>query len=143
MEKAMERINNFKGEYRFLSNFYFAPIPYREFMPDSVEVAYQASKCADYDDMVMILMMNGKDAKQCGRIVKIRPDWDEVKLSIMEELCRRKFTNYISLRLKLINTGDAILEEGNTWGDTYWGTVNGIGENYLGKILMKIRKDLR
>lgn len=42
----------------------------------------------------------------------------------------------------LINTGDAELIEGNSWGDTFWGECNGIGENNLGKILMKIRKEI-
>lgn len=28
-------------------------------------------------------------------------------------------------------------------GDTYWGCVNGIGENNLGKILMKLRKEFK
>ena len=47
------------------------------------------------------------------------------------------------LKEKLLATGDEHLEEGNTWGDTTWGTVNGIGENRLGKILMKVRNELQ
>ena len=31
------------------------------------------------------------------------------------------------------------LEEGNNWGDKYWGTVEGEGKNMLGKLLMKVR----
>jgi predicted NAD-dependent protein-ADP-ribosyltransferase YbiA (DUF1768 family) len=35
------------------------------------------------------------------------------------------------------------LEERNAWGDTDWGTdINGVGENNLGKILMKVREKL-
>lgn len=33
--------------------------------------------------------------------------------------------------------------EGNTWGDRVWGTVNGVGANQLGIILMKIRDEIR
>lgn len=44
---------------------------------------------------------------------------------------------------KLLNTGDAYIEETNKWGDTFWGVSKGIGENNLGKILMGIRDQLR
>lgn len=33
-------------------------------------------------------------------------------------------------------------EEGNTWGDRIWGTVNGQGSNLLGKILMLTRVEM-
>ena len=44
---------------------------------------------------------------------------------------------------KLLATGDAQLEEGNTWGDRIWGVYQGQGDNRLGKILMKVREELR
>ena len=59
----------------------------------------------------------------------------------MYEICLAKFTQHPDLMDKLVYTGNRPLEEGNHWNDQYWGTVNGIGENKMGKILMKIRKD--
>lgn len=56
---------------------------------------------------------------------------------------RAKFTQNTELAGKLLATGDTYLEEGNTWGDRVWGTVNGIGANQLGIILMKIRDEIR
>ena len=47
------------------------------------------------------------------------------------------------LRIKLLETGNEHLEEGNTWGDRIWGTVNGVGQNRLGKILMRVREELK
>ena len=44
---------------------------------------------------------------------------------------------------KVLATGDAYLEEGNTWGDRIWGTVNGSGANRLGFILMQIRAEIK
>jgi predicted NAD-dependent protein-ADP-ribosyltransferase YbiA (DUF1768 family) len=46
----------------------------------------------------------------------------------------------------LIATKDAELIEGNNWGDVIWGCVRGpgdewIGENNLGKLLMKLRQE--
>lgn len=34
------------------------------------------------------------------------------------------------------------LEEGNTWGDRTWGTVDGVGQNLLGHVLMTVRSVL-
>lgn len=61
----------------------------------------------------------------------------------MEEIVREKFTQNTELADKLLATGDAYLEEGNTWGDRIWGTVNGSGANRLGVILMQIRAELK
>ncbi len=43
----------------------------------------------------------------------------------------------------LLSTGNRSLVEENTWGDTFWGTVNGYGENHLGRILIDIRAKLQ
>ena len=74
---------------------------------------------------------------------RLRGDWEEVKDNIMYEICKAKFTQNEDLKEKLLATGNDILEEGNTWGDRVWGTVNGVGENRLGKILMRVREELR
>ena len=49
----------------------------------------------------------------------------------MYEIVLAKFTQNPDLKKKLLATGDEHLEEGNTWGDTIWGTVDGVGENRL------------
>lgn len=36
-----------------------------------------------------------------------------------------------------------VVYKGNYWKDTYWGVCNGVGENHLGKLLMKIREKLK
>lgn len=60
--------------------------------------------------------------------------------SSLEGIVLAKFEQNENLKEKLINTGDAYLEEGNDWGDKIWGTVNGNGSNLLGQILMRIRE---
>jgi predicted NAD-dependent protein-ADP-ribosyltransferase YbiA (DUF1768 family) len=77
-----------------------------------------------------------------GRSVKLRPDWESIKLDVMETAVRIKFTDP-ELAAKLIATGDEELIEGNWWNDTFWGVCNGVGENHLGKILMKVRADIK
>jgi N-glycosidase YbiA len=135
----MERIDSFEGEYGFLSNFYPCRIYYNGLWYPSVEHAYQAAKTADLDERIRVQSAKtaGK-AKRLGKSVTLRPDWEEVKLEIMRLLVYKKFFDY-ELRKRLCETGAAELVEGNWWGDTYWGVCKGVGENHLGKILMKIR----
>jgi hypothetical protein len=61
----------------------------------------------------------------------------------MESLVKEKFTRDTELGAKLVATGDEELVEGNYWGDTFWGVCRGVGQNHLGKILMKVREELR
>lgn len=79
-------------------------------------------------------------AKRRGYRVKLRDDWELVKLGIMEDLVRQKF-NEKTLGDMLLATGDAELVEGNDWGDKFWGVCDGEGQNMLGKILMKVRSE--
>ena len=89
--------------------------------------------------------LRSNEAKRLGRHVQLRPDWENVKLPIMEEIVRAKFTQHPELAARLLATGDALLVEGTTWGDTCWGIdlTTGEGENRLGQILMQIRAELR
>ena len=82
-------------------------------------------------------------AKRKGRKVTLRNDWEEVKFWVMLGVCSAKFTQNKDLAEQLLATGDEELIEGNTWGDRTWGMVNGTGKNWLGKILMQIREELR
>jgi ribA/ribD-fused uncharacterized protein len=86
--------------------------------------------------------MTGREAKKFGRKVKLRDDWNDVRLQIMGEVVLTKFVVNKDLRDKLIATGQRELIEGNTWHDTFWGVCNGKGGNHLGKILMEVRSML-
>lgn len=61
----------------------------------------------------------------------------------MYTVCLAKFTQKPELEAMLLATGDKVLVEGNTWGDTEWGVCDGVGKNLLGKILMRIRGELQ
>ncbi len=142
-------IDSFTGPYRFLSNFWM--LTFEVFLSDdpsvgypSTEHAYQAAKTTDLTLRRDILTLTPGRSKRFGMHVKMRPDWDTAKLGIMEHLLRQKFAfTPASLAQRLDDTGDTILIEGNTWGDVYWGVCHGVGENHLGKLLMKIRAENR
>ena len=136
------KISDFKGEYFFLSNFYESPLYYKNIPCRNSESAYQAQKLENEDERRKFSLLSASQAKKLGRQIELRKDWEDIKISEMENICYFKFSQNYSLKNKLINTAPLPLEEGNTWGDTFWGTVNGIGQNNLGKILMRVRNRL-
>jgi NAD+ synthase len=142
MNVQINKIDNFKGTYAFLSNFYNAPVTYDGIAYSNNEAAFQAQKCTDDTVKAMFANLNPSQAKRLGRSVQLRPDWELVKYDVMYEICKAKFEQNEDLRDLLIATGDAYLEEGNTWNDRCWGTCKGVGENNLGKILMRVREEL-
>lgn len=136
-------IDNFSGDYEFLSNFYPCNVVYDGLKFETTEHAFQAAKTLNIEERLQVMACDtpGK-AKRMGRKVTLRPDWDQVKVQVMTDIVRQKFTDLLLAR-KLLETGDTNLIEGNTWNDRFWGVCNGKGENNLGKILMKVREELR
>ena len=73
----------------------------------------------------------------------IRADWDAVKDEVMYRAVRRKFERHDELKAMLLATGDEELVEAAPT-DTYWGVGrDGTGQNKLGKIMARIRDELR
>lgn len=137
------KIDNFHGEYFFLSNFYIHPITYNGKDYSSSEHAYQAAKAkTDIGHDFVAFSATPAEAKKSGRRIAIREDWDEVKDEVMMGILRAKFSSP-ELREKLLATGDAELVEGNWWNDTYWGVCNDQGLNKLGVMLMTLREELK
>lgn len=139
----MKKIDSFRNEYFFLSNFYSYPIIYDGIEYRNTECAFQAQKTTDIEMREKFATLKPEKGKSLGRKVRLRENWDTLKFPIMYEIVKAKFEQNPNLAKKLIKTGDAVLEEGNDWGDTIWGTVNGVGQNHLGKILMKVREELK
>jgi ribA/ribD-fused uncharacterized protein len=144
----MNPIHEFQGEHRFLSNFWLCPVR----MPDeitylSAEHAYQAHKTLDMTARrTVAAFISPGNAKRYGRNLVLRPNWEQLKDEVMLEVVRRKFRFNEDLMDRLLATGNALLEEGNHWGDRYWGVSparSGVGQNKLGKILMRVREELR
>lgn len=136
-------INSFRHQYYFLSNFYNVPITYEGLTYQNNEAAFQAQKTLNDNERMKFTNLAPNEAKRLGRKVRLRLDWEEVKDEIMYDICIAKFYQNQDLKEKLIATGTQPLEEGNTWGDREWGTVNGVGKNKLGKILMRVRENCK
>jgi ribA/ribD-fused uncharacterized protein len=110
----------------------------------TVEHAFQAQKTLDLDERVKIgLLKTPAAAKRYGRKVKLRNDWDSIRLDVMANLVYLKFVKHHDLAEMLLATEDEELVEGNDWGDTFWGRVKARGSNHLGRILMDVRRKLK
>jgi ribA/ribD-fused uncharacterized protein len=142
-EGVRGRIDNFRGVNRWLSNFWMEPFEYLTDIWPSSEHAYQAMKTQNMDERDEIrLAPTARAAKKLGMRVTLRPGWDDMRVDTMREILQAKFKS-ANLRMWLEMTGDAELIEGNTWGDKFWGQVDGVGENWLGRLLMELREELR
>lgn len=139
----MNRIDSFSGNYAYLSNFYRVPVVFEGVIYPSTENAYQAAKTTNLELREPFQTYTSGKAKQEGSRLKLRPGWDTgLKLKVMEEVCWYKFYNDLICRANLLATKGIELIEGNSHGDRYWGVCNGVGDNNLGKILMRIRMQL-
>jgi len=139
-------IKEFQGEYRWLSNFWRTDIMFKGKTFPTLEHAYQSCKCNSKLDIKKILQCKTPgEAKRLGRRIEFSLfHWEKVRIKIMKDLLTIKFSD-LFLRRKLLSTGEALLEEGNYWGDTFWGIdlKSGRGKNVLGRLLMEIREELR
>jgi ribA/ribD-fused uncharacterized protein len=136
-------IDSFRGPYAFLSNFYLCDVMIFGWTFPSAEHAYQAMKAADpATAWPYFLRGTPGQAKRLGKTLPLRSDWQQVKVDFMRAIVYDKFNRHLQLNDALQATGYAHLAEGNDWGDTFWGVCNGVGENWLGKILMETRTKL-
>ena len=142
-------IVEFDGDYAFLSNFYPSTIYHDGITYPTNEHFFQAMKTLDINERKAIAAAETPGlAKRMGRNVKLRPDWEKIKVDVMRLGLILKFTD-AELAEKLIATGDEELVEGNWWHDNTWGNCHCTacsrkgGRNLLGMLLMEVRKELQ
>ncbi len=107
---------------------------------------YQSKK---FDDMKVVeSIINAETPKEASNIgrsreYKLRDNWKDIKNDVMYEAVLYKFLAHPELMEKLLLTGnEEIIEE--TTKENYWGCgPNHDGTNYYGKILCKVRDDIR
>jgi ribA/ribD-fused uncharacterized protein len=144
-------IKGFTGDYRWLSNFWSADILFEGITFPSTEHAYVYSKLTEEDKtnlsvgsgLQQLLAQSAGQMKRFGRSVQIRKNFDDIKVSVMTEITAVKYSAANpELVENLLATGNAYIEETNSWGDTFWGvSIEGVGLNNLGKIIMA-RRDI-
>lgn len=144
----MDEINFYLKDERFgyMSNFW----PLRDPIKDeygieywTTEAYYQAQKTSDgvirkwisiaskpYLAMIIGRALREKDG--------LYPDWNDRKVNVMLEALRMKFKDN-QLSIQLLSTGYRVIHE-DSQTDMFWGKK---GQDMLGKLLMKVREEIR
>lgn len=139
-----DEVCGFFGEYSWLSNFHPCPVYFEETLYPSSENAYQAAKVIphDRDPFITCSPAESKKIWKKGTSLYTSETWDQAKNEIMMCVVFDKFYRNKDLRQKLIDTQFKYLREDNWWSDVWYGYDVNLkrGENYLGRILMKVRK---
>lgn len=141
-KKIIDRFTKESG-YDFLSNFYPSTFRFEGETYPTAEHAYQASKTRDKQIKEIIRKAKGPaEAKKLGQGIQIYEGWHDIRIDIMRCIIKEKFKNPF-LRPLLLATDDADLILNNKWNDKFWGVCRGIGENWLGRILMDEREMIK
>jgi ribA/ribD-fused uncharacterized protein len=142
---SQQIIRRFRGAYGFLSNFATCDVAGWR----SVEHAFQAAKTDSPEWRLRIQNApTAALAKRLGRQVPIRENWEEIKVDQMRALLRLKFKQE-PFRSRLLETEEAVIIEENDWHDNFYGVcrcercTDVPAQNWLGRLLMEIRDDLR
>ncbi len=107
---------------------------YRKFSEDAPHVAKQIRRASS-----PLAAMQIERQHKAER----RPDWQIVKVQIMEEIVRAKMHQNQDAQDCLLKTGAKTIKENSPW-DSFWGIgQDGTGKNVMGTILMKIRSEIR
>jgi len=145
----MDRIMFYKasGEYGFLSNLYRSQVYLDDIEFPTAEHAYQYAKfrlkaAADWamqapSAHLVAIVGHGLFA------FDIVQDWSSIKVDRMRNVLYAKFTQNADLKVKLLETRDALLIEASKT-DAFWGLgKNNNGKNMLGKLLVELRQELK
>lgn len=146
-----------KGKYRLLNNDVIMrnPIVDEDGLEYyTVEAYFQSRKTTDYEErkyftgQTIINSYNkevdftGNIARQKGKNVSLREDWDLVKVQAMRDGIRMKFQNNPALKKDLLSTGNRQLVFSSQFNkDEYWGinSTKRKGSNVIGKLLEEYR----
>lgn len=145
----MEEVILFWGPdnpYPEFSNFHPSPFILDGLKWETVEHYFQAQKATSNHQREMIRLARTPDiAKRFGRECELRKDWNEVKVDVMFNACIAKYQQNPDLLKILLDTGNAVLHEDSPY-DFIWGWRSRQGDqglDLLGKVLMRVRKELR
>lgn len=155
-EKHTKDVFAFAGRFSPLSNHYPQPIEIDNLTYASSEHYYQHQKCLSSGDQkaaaAVLLAAEPEDAMAAGFAVKQTPEWTkEEGIRIMEKAIRAKFNcEHMKAKLKLTGTRQLVEATRNKlWGIGQPFTSPNVlqpgtysGQNFLGKLLMKLRDDL-
>lgn len=138
----------YEQDFYVLSNFSAFTLQWQGLRFDTSEAAYHWEKFAITAPVIAEEILHAESAHEVFKIAEVnkacrRPDWDNVKVSIMRDILRAKAAQHEYVRRKLLETGDRELIE-DSWRDDFWGWgPNRDGQNMLGELWMQVRAEFR
>lgn len=155
------------------THIYFWGTFLSNFIPNDLQIDYMGHKFNTSEQLYMYIKAKSfndhekaheivtkgqapKDAKRMGREVIGYDEkvWSTYREDAMYRAIYNKFTQYPELKKQLLDTGDKILVEGTPM-DPIWGVMikwdddrilnekNWKGQNLLGKVLMRVRDNIK
>lgn len=149
------RVLRFNSDHP-LSNYYLAPIQIpvigngekdeaEEYL--SVQHAYQCMRFDPAEHLDLIYdIKDTPDPVEATRMGELNGDssvngWEDIEVSAMEMMMRVKLDQHPEIKRLLLQTeGWTLCDRASK--DTFWGLIDGVGENHAGEMLMKIREEL-
>ncbi|MDR1969996.1 MAG: Type 1 glutamine amidotransferase-like domain-containing protein [Candidatus Nomurabacteria bacterium] len=149
LETSGKVIGFYPREFYTFDNFSSFAVDYQGRNYPTAEHAYQAAKFWQTAPELAEKIASARSAHETYKLAKTNaykhPDnWDEIKVSVMEEILRAKVSQnpYVAQKLREAKiSGLEIIEDSpkdDFWG---WGS-NRDGRNELGKLWMKLRDEL-
>lgn len=110
----------------------------------SVLHAYWALSAVDASDRTRIRdAASGGEAHDLGGRATHRSEWPDVRLAVMAEILRAKFTQHPDLARVLVSTGDARISYTGFSDSPFWRDVRDHrGRNWMGRLLELTRSEL-
>lgn len=148
LEVSGNPIGFYEREFYCFSNFSSFQVKWKGKLWPTSEHAYQASRFLGKNPQVVAKILKAKSADEAYRIAIKNLDEDFTKyrdmdLKYMEDICRHKLNQNPYVMRKLLQTGKRKIVEDSP-NDAFWGWgPNKDGRNELGKIWMKLRKELK
>jgi len=147
LETSGKVIGFYEREFYPFSNFSSFQVKWKGKLWPTSEHAYQAAHFFKTEPKLVEKIYKAKSAHDAFKIAKANADkapknWEEKKVSIMEEIIRHKLKQNPYVMHKLMQTGKKYLVEDSPKDDCWgWGEKRN-GRNELGKIWMKLRDEI-
>lgn len=148
LDVSGQRVGFYPREFYVLDNFASFQVEWHGRLWPTSEHAYQASHFFETAPELVEQIANARSAHEAYKLAKANAarapkNWEDVKVTMMEGICRAKLAQHPYVQQKLFETGDLEIVEDSPkdacWG---WGS-NRDGHNELGKIWMRLRQELQ
>ena len=147
LETSGKVIGFYEREFYCFSNFSSFAVKWKDKIWQTSEHAYQAAHFFKTAPSLVKKIYKEKSAHEAYKLAKantnkVPKDWEQIKVTVMEDIVRHKLKQNSYVKHKLIQTGKRFIVEDspkdNFWG---WGLKRN-GRNELGKIWMKLRDEI-